>query len=242
MAGALRATGDEWFPALDALYLRHRMQRWAGATETAVAHRRTVLNPMLDPGFLEIAERLAPADKARSRFLARLQVELDPDLARVPLEGRPPPERYARGGTVGAVSFAANAGRKAARKAAQRLLRRPRPPAGGTALAERVVAHWRRHPGVLDRVARSGLVRGEWLDRVVAAAADPQASSVAFLVNLDTALAAISPSPDDLVQMRRFSRHEGSLTPPGLLLQTTSPWNGGDPSSGMSGPRPPSGS
>ena len=44
--------------------------------------QRIVINPMLDPGFLGIAAGLAPHDKAGSRFLAALQMELDPELGR----------------------------------------------------------------------------------------------------------------------------------------------------------------
>ena len=57
---ALRAGGDEWFRAADELYVRHRMQRWAGATDIAVSDQRIVVNPMLDPDFLDIAARLTP--------------------------------------------------------------------------------------------------------------------------------------------------------------------------------------
>ena len=35
---ALLGGGEEWFRAADELYVRHRMQRWAGATDTAVSN------------------------------------------------------------------------------------------------------------------------------------------------------------------------------------------------------------
>ncbi|WP_345801196.1 asparagine synthase-related protein [Microbacterium sp. AZCO] len=185
---ALRDASDEWFRATDVLYLRHRMQRWAGVTETAVASRRTVLNPMLDPTFLDIAMRLAPADKAHSRFLAHLQLALDPELARIPLEGRPAPVQYAHGGPAAATSLALSSGRKATRKIAQRIRHEARPPAGGTAVARAAVEHWRRHPELLSRAAGSGLVRASWLEAVGTGRIQPRPSSLAFLLNLETAL------------------------------------------------------
>ncbi len=92
---ALAAGGDEWFRAADELYVGHRMQRWAGATDIAVSDQRVVVNPMLDPDFLDIAARLRPRDKAHSRFLGALQMELDPELGAMPLDGRPAPSAYA---------------------------------------------------------------------------------------------------------------------------------------------------
>lgn len=67
---ALRRGGDEWFRATDALYLRHRMQRWAGATDIAVSDQRVVVNPMLDRDFLAIVSGL-PRGRRRTRGSSR---------------------------------------------------------------------------------------------------------------------------------------------------------------------------
>lgn len=180
---AMRAGGDEWFRAADRLYLRDRMQRWAGATDVAVSNQRVVVNPMLDVDFLDIAQRLTPSDKARSRFLARLQIELDVDLARIPLDGRPAPIAYADPPVWQSALNAINTGKRAAQKTAQRLKRVNRPPAGGAVLAGKVVQHWRQHPEILDGLASLDMLRADWLERVLAGRVDPRPSSVAFLTN-----------------------------------------------------------
>jgi asparagine synthase (glutamine-hydrolysing) len=184
VATALSSAGDEWFRATDDLYLRHRMQRWAGITDTAVGTRRTVVNPMLDAEFLSIASRLAPEDKAHSRFLARLQMELDPELGRLPLEGRAAPVAAAYPSPLRTVTGALGTGRRLSRKITQRLQHGNRPPAGGSVLAGKVVEHWREHPELLSTRTLTALVRSDWIDGVLDGRLEPRPSSVAFLTNL----------------------------------------------------------
>jgi len=181
---ALVAGGDEWFRAADALYVRHRMQRWAGATDTAVSDQRTVVNPMLDPGFLDVAARLAPEDKAGSRFLAALQMELDPELGSIRLEGRPAPAVYADPPRWQPALDALSLGKRIARKGLQRLRRSNRPPAGGTVMAAKVVEFWRTQPATLAPLGTLGFIRNEWIDDMLAGRVEPRPSSVAFLTNL----------------------------------------------------------
>jgi len=181
---ALAAGGDEWFRAADELYVGHRMQRWAGATDIAVSDQRVVVNPMLDPDFLDIAARLRPRDKAHSRFLGALQMELDPELGAMPLNGRPAPSTYANPGRWRPALDAMRTGRRAARKAVQRLRRGNRPPAGGGIMAANVVAHWRENPEVLRPLGELDFVRSDWVNEVLAGGVEPRPSSVAFLTNL----------------------------------------------------------
>jgi asparagine synthase (glutamine-hydrolysing) len=181
---ALASSGKDWDRATDDLYLRHRMQRWAGVTDTAVAYQRTVINPMLDHEFLDIASRLAPADKANSLFLARLQMELDPELGHIPLEGRPAPVRYAEPSLRNDLNRRIVTGRRLARKAFQRIRRGNRPPAGGDILADKVVSHWRLYPSIVEPARASGFVRAEWLDGMLDGTIRPRPSSVAFLTNM----------------------------------------------------------
>ncbi|WP_344059109.1 hypothetical protein [Microbacterium pumilum] len=181
---ALRAGGDEWFRAADELYVRHRMQRWAGATDIAVADQRTVVNPMLDPGFLDIASQLTPQDKAGSRFLGALQMALDPELGQRPLDGRPAPSAYATPSRWQPAVDVVTTGRRLSRKAVQRLQRGNRPPAGGTVMAAKVVEHWRRQPDTLRPLGRLDFVRDEWLEDVLSGRVEPRPSSVAFVTNL----------------------------------------------------------
>ncbi|SDR72079.1 asparagine synthase-related protein [Agrococcus carbonis] len=184
---ALRRGGDEWFRATDALYLRHRMQRWAGATDIAVSDQRVVVNPMLDRDFLAIVSGLPPREKANARFLARLQMALDPELGRLPLEGRPAPASYAEPSAWEGVAGTYRTARRLARKAAQRLRHRGRAPAGGEELAAKVVAHWRAHPAILDGVVREPFVSERWVAAVLDGAHEPRPSSVALLTNLAVA-------------------------------------------------------
>lgn len=184
LAALMAESGREWFRATDELYLRHRMQRWAGVTDTAVGFQRTVINPMLCQQFLSIASRLAPEDKARSRFLARLQMELDPELGRIPLEGRPPPIASAYPGPWRSAVGAMSTGRRLVRKAGQRILGRNRAPAGGSVLARKVVEQWRQHPEMLSLAALSTFVDSGWIEAVLAGRIEPRPSSVALVTNL----------------------------------------------------------
>lgn len=181
---ALLDGGPEWFRATDALYLRHRMQRWAGATDTAVGAQRIVINPMLDPGFLGIAAGLAPHDKAGSRFLAAVQMELDPELGRRPLDGRSAPAAYAHPAPWQPLITAASTGRRLARKALQRARRGTRPPAGGTVLAGKVVEHWRARPAVMAPLAGMPFLDQDWLQQVLQGEREPSPSAVGFLTDL----------------------------------------------------------
>lgn len=181
---ALTSGGDEWFRATDELYLRHRMQRWAGVTDGAVGYRRTIINPMLDEKFLQIVGCLAPQDKAHSRFLATLQMKLDSELGGIPLEGRPAPITYAQPSPLSSLNRAATVGGKGLRKIAQRLSRGRRAPAGGEALAAKVVEHWRENPQVLDTPSLARFIEPSWLQAVLTGGATPRPSSVAFLTNL----------------------------------------------------------
>lgn len=196
LAGALDAAGDEWFRATDELYLRHRMQRWAGVTDTAVGAQRTVINPMLDSEFLSISARLAPADKAHSRFLARLQMELDPELGRLPLEGRGAPVAAAYPTPWRSATATLATGRRLVKKAVQRARHGNRPPAGGTVLAGKVVDHWREHPELVAAQELTTFVRAGWIDAVLAGRISPRPSSVAFVTNLIVASEGRGPRSD----------------------------------------------
>ncbi len=181
----MSATGREWLSATDDFYLDQRMQRWAGVTDTAVCFDRSVVNPMLDDRFITIARGLAPASKRQALFLARLQMALDADLGRVPLDERPPPAAYAHPGPRNRVRAATTMARKAAKKVRQRVGHDTRPAAGGVVLAAKVTEHWRRHPGLLDAVRGTGLLSESWLDGMLAGTHDPAPSTVAFLLNLE---------------------------------------------------------
>jgi asparagine synthase (glutamine-hydrolysing) len=182
--GLMAATGKDWLAATDDFYLEQRMQRWAGVTDTAVCLDRSVVNPMLDDRFIAIAQGMSPESKRGSLFLARLQMALDPELGRLPLDGRPPPQAYASPGLRNRARAVQTVGSKAVAKARQRFGHSTRPPAGGTVLAAKVVEMWRREPGLLDPAREQGVLDDAWLDRVLTGVVDPAPSSVAFVLNV----------------------------------------------------------
>ena len=160
------------------------MQRWAGATDTAVSKQRTVINPMLDSGFLDIAARLKPQDKAQSRFLALLQMELDPDLGRMPLDGRPAPVAFAHPSALRPLAQGAATAKRFTKKAVQRLRRGNRPPAGGEMLAAKVLEYWRSNPGVVAGLFDLAFIERSTLVEALAGDRELRPSSVALLTNL----------------------------------------------------------
>jgi asparagine synthase (glutamine-hydrolysing) len=192
------ATGHDWMEATDDFYLEQRMQRWAGVTETAVCFNRVVSNPMLDDRFITIARSLSPRDKRNSMFLSRLQLALDEELARVPLDGRPAPVAYTSKSVGNSARQIASTLGKAAKKARQRTAKANRPPAGGEILARKVVEHWRSDPALLDPLRPVGIFREAWIDQVLAGEVDPAASAVTLMTNLRVAAESLLPnSPAD---------------------------------------------
>jgi asparagine synthase (glutamine-hydrolysing) len=189
------ATGRDWMSATDEFYLDQRMQRWAGVTETAVCFERLVTNPMLDDRFIEIARGLAPQDKRNAMFLSRLQLALDDELARVPLEGRPAPIAYANTSIANSTRRVATTLGKVARKARQRAMRVNRAPAGGEILARKVAEHWRSNPALVDPVRQTGVFRDGWVDEVLAGDVEPDPSAVALMTNLRVAGVSCLRSP-----------------------------------------------
>jgi asparagine synthase (glutamine-hydrolysing) len=184
------ATGRNWMAATDEFYLYQRMQRWAGIVGTAVCFERVAINPMLDDRFVAIARTLSPGDKRNSRFLSRLQVALDDELARIPLDGRPAPVAYATRSVGNSTRQVTSTMRKAARKAQQRAARANRPPAGGEILAGKVAEHWRANPAVLEPARAAGIFRDAWIEEVLAGEVEPAPSAVALVTNLRAAAAS----------------------------------------------------
>lgn len=183
---ALVEGADEWFTATDEVYL-HRMRRWAGLSEAAVSFQRSLTNPLLDPRFLAIARGLPPSAKRGSRFLGRLQVALDEELAALPLDDRPSPRKYAYPGPLNSVAAQAAILGRLVRKAAQRARGADRPVAGGEVVSRMVTAHLRQRPALLDPVRATGILDDQWLDGIVGGDVRPTASSLALLVNLHVA-------------------------------------------------------
>jgi asparagine synthase (glutamine-hydrolysing) len=191
VCGVLEETGLPWFTATDVLYLGHRMQRWAGVLSSAVSMDRQVVNPMLDDRFLRIARRLSPQDKRNARFLSRLLLALDRDLAAIPLDGRPTPLAYAHRSLRNTAQLVGSDMAKFRHKVVQRIRQVNRAPAGGEILAAKVVEHWQANPGLLEPLRKMDIFDSEWLDGVVEGRVIPKSSSVSFMVNLIAAQTAL---------------------------------------------------
>lgn len=188
---ALTEGGRSWSDATDDFYLGQRMQHWAGATESPVSARRRIVNPMLDDRWIATVRALAPEDKAGSRFLARLQIELDADLARLPLEGRPSPATYVTPGLRSSWRRGTTTVAKAGRKLGQRVRRRGRPPVGGESLADALTTYWRAYPETLAGLSESDIIEPRWLDDVLAGRRRAEPGTVAFVLNLSLASSAV---------------------------------------------------
>ena len=167
------------------------MQRWAGATDTAVGYQRVVVNPMLEADFLDISARLTPQDKAHSRFLAALQLALDPELGRASpggtAESRPPSPIRRRGIRWRRRCAPGNGWHGRPSSAPVEVIGRRREE---NVLAQKVVRWWRQEPHTLDPVAAMDFVSEKWLEDMLAGRVEPRPSSVGFLTNLIVAVGA----------------------------------------------------
>jgi asparagine synthase (glutamine-hydrolysing) len=152
--------------------------------------RRTVVNPMLDHRFLDIVRSAPPTAKRNARLLSRILVELDPDLANVPMDGRPAPIAYSRGGFRSVATSVGVTTRKIAGKVRQRVEGRQRPPVGAPVLAALVLDHWRSEPSTLDPIRPLAIVDERWLDEVVLGDGDPPVTAVSLLTSLLAATGA----------------------------------------------------
>ncbi len=181
---AFLKTERGWFDAMDSFYLHQRVHRWAGTLASASAMERTIVNPMLDSEFLAIVNSVPPQYKASARFLSGILVELDDDLARIPLESRPSPETYAEPTLRHRIQLARVTSKKASGKVIQRFSRANRPPNGGAVLAAKVVEYWRREPEALGDIVDCGLLDDRWIDRMLQPEEPISVAATAFIVNL----------------------------------------------------------
>lgn len=176
--------GCDWLTATDEFYLRERLARWAGLRLTVAGTEQTLLGSLLDPGFVAQARACPPEGKRGSRFMAMVLAELDPALARLPLESGYIPAALASGGAAARLQSQRVTRRKVASKVQQRLRRTGRHAAGAPALAAAVLAYWRREPGQLDGVAGTGMADPGWLSELLSGTRRADVATVGFLVNL----------------------------------------------------------
>lgn len=169
----------DWLTATDEFYRRERAHRWVGATLTGACLRYVTLSPLLHPAIPAAASALSPDEKRGSRFNARVLFELDPELARIPLDtGIRPSSLPTRGPVRSSYDFA----RRGARKVAQRLRGSGNPGVGVPVMTSLLVSHWRAHPELLEPAA--GFVREQWLAEMLDGTRNPSEATAAFLAIL----------------------------------------------------------
>ncbi len=176
--------GCDWLTATDEFYLRERLARWAGLRLTVAGTEQTLLGSLLHPGFIARARACPPEGKRGSRFMAMVLAELDPALARLPLESGYVPAALASASPGARLQSQRVTRRKVASKVRQRLRRTGRDAAGAPALAAGVLAHWRGEPGQLDGVAATGMADPGWLAGMLAGTCRADVATVGFLANL----------------------------------------------------------
>ena len=185
----------DWHRTLDELYLRVRMQRWAGAEYAAGTVRRVVLAPYMHEPVLEWGRRVDSVDKRRGRALNAVTASLDPALARIALDSGLRPVELADPGVRASAVLAASGARRVAGKVRRRLGGRGRVAVGAAGLAASARARWATLDGALDRVAQTPGLRGQAVREVAAGRRIVDAPTVSFLVALDGALAASERPP-----------------------------------------------
>jgi asparagine synthase (glutamine-hydrolysing) len=174
----------DWLRATDHFYLFQRMRRWSGTHSSVAADRRSVVNPMFDRRFIELALAVAPADKRDSKLLGRLTNRLDPTLAQIPLDSGLSPARLGKQSAMTRVATTALTARKAARKIRQRMSHGRRPQLGAGHTSALVLEHWRAQPASYAALYDVPFLRPQWLDEVLAGSRTATPTTTAFLVNL----------------------------------------------------------
>jgi len=177
----------DWLGSLSEFYLRQRMHRFGGITITDGCHSRLTLNPLSDSHVLALASAVPPKLRAGSRYAVRVLDRLDPELARIPLGSGLRPMVLDRPITL-TRRLGENTVRGFLRKAAKKVVRtlnsQRRAAAGAPLLAALVVEHWRAQPELLASVANTGLISESYLDSLLQGEAEPDTTTVDFLLNL----------------------------------------------------------
>ena len=178
----------DWLRATDAFYLYHRMHRWAAAHGTVAAVRRHAVNPMFDRRFIELALAVEPSEKKDSMLLGRLMTKLDPELAGIPIDSGLIPSRLGTRDVSTRVAIAAVTARRTKNKVRQRLTHGRRPQLGAADTAALVLAHWRASPSSCRPLYDLPMLNRAWVDGLVRGEHGAAPTTVAFMVNLLTAV------------------------------------------------------
>lgn len=177
----MRGTGT-WGDVLDAFYLDYRMQSWAGNGVSNRFLARAIFWPFFDRRVLRATQGLSPAQKEHSRAAYRLLEELDPRLARIPLDTGLVPALAAREGLGARIAQARMTAAKIKKKLAQRLGMKNHQVLG----ADGVMNHWHRLEGHrrldFDGLARLDLFDPAFLDSLATGQARPDRATLGFVL------------------------------------------------------------
>lgn len=186
MIEALTIPDMSWGEALDRIYLRYRMQSWAGAAVSSRFVGRSVLWPFFDERVLAAALSLDPSRKRDSRAAHELLVELDPQLAAIPLDSGLVPAIMAGGGARARGAELLRTGKKALRKIGQRIGRRSARVLGSGLLVD----HWHDCGAYrqldLHALASFGLFEDAVLEAIGAGRTKPDRATLGFLLLCET--------------------------------------------------------
>jgi asparagine synthase (glutamine-hydrolysing) len=183
MTAQLLSYGGDWGQTLDRYYLAQRMQNWVGVSAGNRFVGHAPLYPFFDPDFVAAAMAAPAGDKLNSRGAYRLLAQIDPQLARRPLDN----------GIVPATAGAASplAGHLAdlrmdVDRVAKRVRRRLAGVGRATLGSQTVAQQWHGlalHKALpMDRLARSGLFDPAALDRLAAGTWLPDRPTLGFLL------------------------------------------------------------
>ena len=174
--------------ATDEFYLHDRVVRWAGPGYSHAATERRVLAPFLHPLFLRWATPLDTRVRGGSRLLATLLVELDRELATLPLAGGLDPLMLASSRSTDQVRRTTATAKKFARKVTQRITGTSRPPSGTNQVLDSLRSSWRGHPP-FEPLAGLSFIRDAQLESWSEDLRDLDPATASFVVNLSIAVA-----------------------------------------------------
>ena len=176
----LLSYGAPWYRALDGFYLDERMQRWVGAGCNNRFITRTSLYPFFDPSVIDAAMQLEGDEKRDSFAAYRLLMELDPELAALPLDNGIVPADVVIG--RGGVSKLRRTVSKVADKLHQRLLGGSRATLGSGEAVARWHALGLHRDLPVDALKATGFLAPDALDAIVAGTMKLDRASLGFLL------------------------------------------------------------
>lgn len=175
-----------WPLATDELYLFARLQPWGGSVFSRRGADRQILAPLYHPRFIEWASRIPIALKRNSRAFSAVLHDVAPDLAALPLDTGVTPFQLADRSLRSRGVVLATSGRRVRQKVQRRISRRGKTPVGTARLSAAILTAWRAEPP--DALSSIPWLDQEALEQVVAGRRELTTPSIAFLMNLDSAL------------------------------------------------------